>query len=165
MPNDFDDLLQANRSWAADFAHEGTPGVAGAGVAILTCMDSRIDPLALLGLGIGDAKVVRNPGGQASPEAMEALVLAANLLQADRIMVIPHTRCAMGSATLEEMRQRVSDAAGQDASWQPFSVVADQRARLVDDVHRIAAHPLVGAGVKVGGFIYDVDTGLLEQVV
>ena len=165
MANDFDDLLEANRSWAADFSHEGTPGVAGAGVVILTCMDSRIDPLAILGLGIGDAKVVRNPGGQASPEAMEALVLAANLLQAHRIMVIPHTRCAMGSATLEEMRQRVSDAAGQDASWQEFSVVSDQRARLADDVHRIAAHPLIGEGVTVGGFVYDVDTGLLEQVV
>ncbi|MGN6780430.1 MAG: beta-class carbonic anhydrase [Marmoricola sp.] len=165
MAENFDDLLEANRSWAADFAHEGTPGVAGAGVAILTCMDSRIDPLAILGLGVGDAKVVRNPGGQASPEAMEALVLAATLLKADRIMVVPHTRCAMGSATLEEMRQRVSDAAGQDASWQPFSVVADQRARLTDDVHRIKAHPLIGDDVLVGGFVYDVDTGLLEQVV
>ena len=165
MTNAFDDLLDANRRFADGFAHNWTPGVAGAGVAILTCMDSRIDPLAILGLGIGDAKVVRNPGGQATPEAMEALVLAATLLKADKIMVVPHTRCAMASSTLEEMRERVAAATGQDPSWQPFSVVSDQRARLVDDVRRVAAHPLIGEGVTVGGFVYDVDTGLLEQVV
>jgi len=77
---------------------------------------------------------------------------------------VPHTRCAMASSTLEEMRERVGASAGQDVSWQTFSVVSDQRAALADDVHKVRAHPLVPDTVEVGGFVYDVDTGRLEQL-
>jgi carbonic anhydrase len=71
----------------------------------------------------------------------------------------------MASSTLEEVRERVGNSAGQDASWQTFSMVSDQRAALRDDVHKVRAHPLIPDTVLVGGFVYDVDTGLLEQVV
>ena len=165
MAHDFDDLLTANQAYAETFALAGFDGVAHAGVAIVTCMDSRIDPLRLVGLSPGDAKIFRNPGGRVTPQALEALVLGVHLLRVERILVVPHTRCAMASSTLEELRERVSESAGQDASWQTFGVVTDQREALADDVHKVRAHPLIPGSVAVGGFLYDVDTGLLDQLV
>ncbi len=161
MP-DFDDLIAANRDFAAHFALSGFDGVAHAGVAIVTCMDSRIDPLGMVGLKPGDAKIFRNPGGRITPQALEALVLGTHLLGVHRILVVPHTRCAMASNTEEELRARVSESAGQDASWQSFHVVGDQLEALADDVAKIRPHPLIPESTLVGGFVYDVDTGLLE---
>jgi carbonic anhydrase len=162
----FDDLLEANRTYAAtDFTTGGFDGIAHAGVAIVTCMDSRIDPLMLLGLKPGDAKIFRNPGGRVTANALEALVLGVHLLGVERILIVPHTRCAMASNTEAELRERVGASAGQDASWQGFHVIEDQRAALMADVRAVRSHPLIGDQVAVGGFIYDVDTGLLEQLV
>lgn len=161
----FADLLAANRHFAGSFALAGFDGVARAGVAVVTCMDSRIDPLGMVGLEPGDAKIFRNPGGRVTPQALEALVLGVHLLNVRRILVVPHTRCAMASASLDELRARVGESAGQDASWQTFGVVEDQRAALADDVRVVRSHPLIPESVAVGGFIYDVDTGLLERVV
>ena len=163
MTDAFDDLLAANRTYAETFDLGGFDGVAHAGIAIVTCMDSRIDPLNMLGLSAGDAKIFRNPGGRVTSAALEALVLGVHLLNVQRILVVPHTRCAMASATLEELRERVGESAGQDASWQTFGVVADQKAALEDDVRRVRSHPLIPGTVAVGGFVYDVDTGLLSQ--
>jgi carbonic anhydrase len=163
VPPPFDDLLAANRKFAETFGLSGFDGVAHAGVAVVTCMDSRIDPLGMLGLQPGDAKIFRNPGGRVTEQALEALVLGVHLLNVDRILVVPHTRCAMAGSTLEELRSRVGASAGQDASWQSFGVVADQEAALADDVRKVRTHPLIPASVEVGGFLYDVDTGLLEQ--
>jgi carbonic anhydrase len=160
---DFEDLIAANREFAADFELGGFDGVAHAGVAIVTCMDSRIDPLRMLGLSAGDAKIFRNPGGRVTEAALEALVLGTHLLGVDRILVIPHTRCAMASSTEQELRDRIGASAGQDASWARFHVVEDQLASLAEDVAKVRAHPLVPARVLVGGFVYDVDTGLVEQ--
>ena len=165
MAHDFDDLLEANKKFAASFDSSGFDGVAHAGIAIVTCMDSRIVPLDMLGLSLGDAKIFRNPGGRVTPQALEALVLGTHLLRVERILVVPHTRCAMASATLDELRERVGRSAGLDASWQPFNVVEDQRGALEDDVRKVRAHPLIPDSVAVGGFLYDVDTGLLEQLV
>jgi carbonic anhydrase len=159
----FDDLLAANKEFAADFTLGGFDGIAHAGIAIVTCMDSRIDPLAMLGLKAGDAKIFRNPGGRVTPQALEALVLGVHLLNVERILVVPHTRCAMTSATEQELRERVGASAGTDASWQSFHVVEDQIAALQDDVQKVRSHPLIPESVLVGGFLYDVDTGLLDQ--
>jgi carbonic anhydrase len=159
----FDDLLAANREFAADFDLAGFDGVAHAGVALVTCMDSRIDPLRMLGLKAGDAKILRNPGGRVTPDAMEALVLAVHLLNVNRVLVVPHTRCAVASNTEQELRERVSASAGTDATWQPIHVITDQVASLEEDVRKVRTHPLVPDTVEVGGFLYDVDTGLLEQ--
>jgi carbonic anhydrase len=128
-------------------------------------MDSRIDPLRMLGLEHGDAKIFRNPGGRVTPQALEALVLGVHILGVDRILVIPHTRCAMASATERELRAKVGQSAGVDASWQRFSVVHDQVDALRQDVAAVRTHPLVGDRALVGGFLYDVDTGLLKPVV
>jgi len=161
--DDFADLLAANATYAESFHEGGFDGVARAGVAIVTCMDSRIVPLAMLGLGLGDAKIFRNPGGRVTPQALEALVLGAHLLGVERVLVIPHTRCAMASATEAELHERVSESAGVDATWQPFHVVPDQLAALAEDVERVRSHPLIPERVKVGGFLYDVDTGRLTR--
>jgi carbonic anhydrase len=160
---DFDDLIAANRAFAADFGLGGFDGVAHAGIAIVTCMDSRIDPLRMLGLEHGDAKIFRNPGGRVTPQALEALVLGVHLLGVDRILVVPHTRCAMATHTEAELRTRVGESAGVDASWQQFGVVDDQLRALEEDVTRVRSHPLIPDTVLVGGFMYDVDTGLLTQ--
>ncbi|GAA4720456.1 carbonic anhydrase [Nocardioides conyzicola] len=159
----FDDLLAANREFAASFDLAGFDGVAHAGVAIVTCMDSRIDPLRMLGLKAGDAKIFRNPGGRVTPQALEALVLGVHLLKVERVLVVPHTRCAVASNTEAELREKVGASAGIDASWQPFPVVLDQVAALGEDVQKVRSHPLVPDSIEVGGFLYDVDTGLLEQ--
>ena len=164
MTNDFDDLLEANRQFADDFALAGFDGVAHAGVALVTCMDSRIDPLGMLGLKPGDAKIFRNPGGRVTSAALEALILAVHLLNVDRILVVPHTRCAMASATEHELQERISQSSGQDASWQSFGVVEDQEAALREDLAKVRSHPLIPDSVKVGGFVYDVDTGLLQPI-
>ena len=161
--DEFDDLLAANREFADHFTLSGFDGVAHAGIALVTCMDSRIDPLRMLGLEPGDAKIFRNPGGRVTEAALEALVLGVHLLGVERILVIPHTRCAMASATQDELRARVGESAGQDASWQTFGVVEDQEAALQDDVRMVRSHPLIPDTVAVGGFLYDVDTGLLHQ--
>ena len=165
MSDAFEDLITANRTYADTFTMGGFDGVAHAGVAIVTCMDSRIDPLRLVGLQPGDAKIFRNPGGRVTPQALEALVLGVHLLGVRRVLVVPHTRCAMASSSLEEIRERVTASAGVDASWQTFGVVEDQLAALRDDVHVVRSHPLIPDSVAVGGFVYDVDTGLLDHVV
>ena len=164
MNQDFDDLLEANRRFASDFKLAGFDGVARAGVAIVTCMDSRIDPLGMVGLKPGDAKIFRNPGGRVTPQALEALILASHLLNVDRILVVPHTRCAMASASEHELQERVGQSSGQDASWQTFGVVADQHEALREDVAKVLAHPLIPDTVRVAGFLYDVDSGLLEPL-
>jgi carbonic anhydrase len=160
---DFDDLIAANRAFAEDFDLGGFDGVAHAGIAIVTCMDSRIDPLRMLGLHHGDAKIFRNPGGRVTPQALEALVLGVHLLGVERILVVPHTRCAMATHSEAELRRRVGESAGADASWQHFDVIEDQLAALDEDVATVRAHPLIPDTVLVGGFLYDVDTGLLQS--
>jgi carbonic anhydrase len=160
---DFDDLLAANREFAETFDMAGFDGIAHAGVAIVTCMDSRIAPLAMVGLKPGDAKIFRNPGGRVTEQALEALVLGVHLLNVKRILVIPHTRCAMTANSERDLRQQITESAGVSADWQMFSVVTDQLRALEDDIQAIRAHPLIPDSIRVGGFMYDVDTGLLEQ--
>ena len=88
-----------------------------------------------------------------------------HLLGVERVLVVPHTRCTMASSSDRELRAKISAASGLDASWQSFDVVADQLAALADDVNRVRAHPLIPDRVLVGGFVYDVDTGLISRQV
>ena len=160
----FNDLLEANRDYAQDFEHGGFDGIARAGVAILTCMDSRIEPLEMVGLHIGDVKILRSPGGRVSTSMMTGLVLSVQLLQVDRIMIIPHTKCAMASGTDEDLRQTISERSGMDTTWLDFGTTQDQVQRLHHDVRAVRNHPLIKDRAEVGGFMYDVDTGLLDQL-
>jgi carbonic anhydrase len=161
----FADLLEANDRYASDNELSGFDGIARAGIAIITCMDSRIEPLQMLGLTHGDAKIFRNPGGRVTDAALEALVLGVHLLGVERVLVIPHTRCAMTRFSENELREKITELSGQDAWWQHFHVVPDQHAALVEDVHRVTSHPLIQGRAQVGGFLYDVDTGRLAQLV
>jgi carbonic anhydrase len=163
MSGPFDDLLAANDHYRESFALGGFDGVARAGVAIVTCMDSRIDPLGMVGLKPGDAKIFRNPGGRITPEALTAIVLGVHLLSVERVLIVPHTRCAMASASEQELHRRLSAKTGVDTTWLPLGTVPDQRTALREDVEKVRAHPLVPGRVSVGGFMYDVDTGGLQQ--
>ena len=160
---DFDDLLAANREFAADFDLGGFDGVAHAGVAIVTCMDSRIDPLRMLGLQPGDAKIFRNPGGRVTPAGARGAGARRPPARRRADPGRPPHPLRDGRNTEAELRERVGESAGQDASWQHFHVVADQVAALEEDVAKVRSHPLIPDTVAVGGFLYDVDTGLLEQ--
>ena len=163
MSGTFDDLLAANAEFAARFDLTGFDGVARAGVAVVTCMDSRIDPIGMIGLRPGDAKVLRNPGGRADDQAMIALILSVHLLGVERILVVPHTRCAMavGEAALQSRMREACDA----VVLPTFGAVEDQLGALRDDVSRVREHPLIPDSVTVGGFLYDVDTGRLSHKV
>ena len=161
----FDDLLDANRAYAENFELGGFDGVARSGVAVVTCMDSRIDPLRMIGLSAGDAKILRNPGGRVTDQVLVALVLGATLLKVDRVLVIEHTRCAMASSSEDELRARVGSEVGTDASWMSLGVIDDQESAIKADVAKVRSHPLISDHVEVGGFLYDVDTGLLSQVI
>lgn len=163
MP-DFDDLLGANQSYAKTFDLAGFDGIAHAGVAMVTCMDSRIDPLRMIGLNPGDAKILRNPGGRVTDQALVALVLGVTLLQVKRILIVEHSRCAMATSTEAELKKRVGESAGQDASWMTLGAITDQKNTVTADVLRVTSHPLISEDILVGGFIYDVDSGLLERV-
>lgn len=161
---DFDDLLAANRTFADRFNLSGFDGIAHAGVAMVTCMDSRIDPLRMIGLAPGDAKILRNPGGRVTDQALVALVLGVTLLEVNRILIVEHTSCAMASSTEAELQRRIGESVGEDASWMTLGVIDDQFETIRDDVQRVRSHPLIGEEVLVGGFLYDVETGLMQPV-
>jgi carbonic anhydrase len=164
VPSQFDDLVAANRRYAETFDMQGLEGRARAGVAIVTCIDSRIDPLRMVGLRLGDAKVLRNPGGRITDEALGALILGSHLLGVNRVLIVPHTRCAVAMWTEGELQAEVGKSAGRNASWQTFGAVDDQVGALIRDLERVRTHELIPDTLVVSGFVYDVDTGLLTFV-
>ena len=162
--SDFDDLLEANRSYADDFEMTGFDGIARQGVLMVTCMDSRLDPLGMIGLQPGDAKFLRNPGGRVNDAELKAIVLSIAALNVTRVLIVEHTRCAMASSPEAELQAKIGKSTGTDASWLTLGVIDDQASALTNDVHKVKSHPLVPDTVMVGGFLYDVDSGLLKQI-
>ncbi len=160
----FDDLLQANLRYQQRFHDSGVEGKAAKGLAVLTCIDSRIDPLAMLGLRAGDAKIIRNAGARVTDDALRSLVLAANLLDVVRVCVVQHTDCAMVGKTEDEMRATVSAASGVDASGWDFLSSMDQMETLAADLGRIADCALLPEDLEVRGFLFDVRSGELSLV-
>lgn len=158
----FADILAANASYASRFRLGGLSPQAARGLAVLTCIDSRIEPLALLGLEPGDAKILRNAGARVTDDAVRSLVLAVSLLSVDRIAVIQHTRCKMTEANDADLRREISERTQQSAEGWVFHAIADQRETLIADVGIVRACPLIPDQVQVAGMIYDVDTGLLD---
>jgi carbonic anhydrase len=160
----FDDLLDANAAYAKTFAEAGLAPVAARGVAILTCFDSRIEPLRMLGLAKGDAKILRNAGARVTDDVLRTLVLATHLLGVDRVFVVPHTRCRMTESTEEDIHRVIQERAGVDTRSLEFRTERDQVGALRGDLVRIRAYPLLPRDLAVGGAIYDVDTGLLDPI-
>jgi len=160
----FDDLLEANRRYQSGFHEAGVDGRAARGLAVVTCIDSRIDPLAVFGLRTGDAKILRNAGARITDDVLRSLVLAVNLLDVHRIAVVQHTDCAVIGSTDDELRARVADARGADASGWEFLAGRDGPAILRADVERIRNCKLLPADLEVGGFVFDVRTGALTPL-
>jgi carbonic anhydrase len=160
----FDDLLDANREYTRVYRNSDLTGRARRGLAVLTCMDSRLDPLAMFGLQAGDAKIIRNAGARVTDDALRSLVLATNLLDVRRICVVPHTDCAMSGTSEDAMRARIEQASGESAAEWTFLTVPDQAATLRADLERIRECPLVPADVEVGGLLFDVRTGQLLPI-
>lgn len=158
----FDDVLRANAVYAERFTDSGRPGRAARGLAIVTCMDSRISPLRMLGLSEGDAKILRNAGARVTGDVLRTLVLAVHLLGVDRVMIVAHTDCRMTSVTDAQVHRAIADRVGIDTRSLGFQTIADQRATLSDDVQRVRSLPYLPVGIPVLGCIYDVRTGRLE---
>ena len=159
-----DDILAANEAYVDNFQHERLVGRAAKGLAILTCMDCRIDPLALGGLSLGDVKVVRNAGAQLDETSTHDLVLASHLLDVNRILILPHTRCAMTTATDAQIRAVIEMSSGVKASDLEIRAINDQNQTLVDSVRELRSNPHLKEGCSVHGGIYDVDTGRIKII-
>jgi carbonic anhydrase len=164
VPGDpFADVLAANKAYAHGFQLEGLEARAAKGLAVLTCMDSRIEPLTMLGLAPGDAKILRNAGARVTDDVLRTLVLALYLLGVDRAMVVAHTKCRMAAEDEDDVHAAVRDAGGPDTRSLAFLVASDQEATVREDVQRIRSWPYL-TQLQVGGFLYDVDTGRLTQL-
>ena len=159
----FDDVLAANAAYAEGFAHAGLEPRAARGLAVITCMDSRIEPLTMLGLRPGDAKIMRNAGARVTDDVLRSLVLATYLLGVERAMVIAHTKCRMTEGTESDVRAAVLAAGGPPTDDLEYLVVGDQVATLRADVQRARSSPYLER-LAVGGFLYDVDTGSITQL-
>ena len=165
FPRDaFADVLSANDQYAATFHELGMTGRAARGLAVVTCMDSRIDPLRVVGMESGDAKILRNAGARVTEDVLRTLVLGTYLLNVDRVLVMPHTRCKMASGTEEDIHALIRTQFGVDTRSMEFRTTLDQRAALQVDLVRIRTFPLLPRHVVVAGAMYDVDTGLLTPV-
>lgn len=163
MDDTFDDLIESNRRYA-NSAPRNFDGYAHAGVAVVTCMDSRLQPLEMIGLFLGEAKILRTPGGHVTQDALAGCILGVDLLQVNRILVVSHSKCAIASGDDADLARRVGEATGLDATGYHFDADPDQAGRLRADVKLLAEHPLIAGRAAVGGFHYDVETGLLERV-
>ena len=165
FPTDgFADALEANKEYVAAFKYSELTGRAAKGLAIVTCMDSRINPLSVVGMRSGDAKILRNAGARVTDDVLRTLVLASYLLGVNRVLVMPHTDCRMASADEATIHATIKDQYGVDTRSLEFRTVSDQRAALAVDVTRIRTYPLLQKGVSVAGAIYNVSTGQLEPV-
>ena len=160
----FDDLIAANTAYAEGFSLGGLDPSAARGLCVLTCMDSRIEPLAALGLRPGDAKILRNGGARVTDDVLKALIVAVHLLGVDRLIVMAHTECRLGSGTEEELHAALDRSGAPDTSALTFGASPDQRETLRADVERVRSSPFL-AGLDSGGFVYDVHSGRLEHVV
>jgi len=161
----FADLFAGNELYAAIEHEVVESGVARRGLAILTCIDSRIDPLAVFGLEPGDAKILRNAGARVTDDVVRSLALAVAALGVTRVAVVQHTDCKMTSASAAELTKAVEVATGvTHPDFEPLAI-AHQEQVLADDVAVLRASPLIPAGVAVGGLVYDLHSGRLTTIV
>lgn len=176
------EVLTANQRYASNFGNKGSlPMPPGRHFAILTCMDARLDPAQYAGLAEGDAHVIRNAGGRASDDAIRSLVISYKLLGTREWFVIHHTDCGMETFTDEVMRKLLRSSlktASVDASgWHDaggggspegehisWLTIPNQEQSVLEDVQRIRNHPLVPGNIPIYGYIYDVKSGKLVEV-
>jgi carbonic anhydrase len=158
------EFLAANAQYVESFDKGQLPMPPSRKVAVLTCMDARLDPAKALGLAEGDAHVIRNAGGRASDDALRSLIISEQLLGTQEIVVIHHTDCGMLTFTNDQLREQLADGFGADASAIDFLAFTDVAQSVRDDIATIRRATFIPDDIPVSGFIYEVTTGRLVPV-
>ena len=158
-----DDLLKNNERHAAAFTKGDLPMPPGKKVAVLACMDARLDVHKILGLEEGDAHVVRNAGGVATDDAIRSLVISQRLLGTEEIILIHHTDCGMLTFRDDEVKRQIQDETGIRPAF-ALEAFPDLEEDVRQSVARIMASPFIPRKSSVRGFVYDVRSGRLSEV-
>ena len=159
-----DELVTANEAYASEFSKGDLPAPPGRRFAVVTCMDARLDPAKFLGLEEGDAHVIRNAGGLVTDDALRSLVISHWLLGTQEALVIAHSDCGMLTFTNDDLREKLADEAGADASAVDFHPFPDLDESVQASVRRIAESPLLPESFGASGFVYDVRSGQIREV-
>jgi carbonic anhydrase len=159
-----DELLENNAAYAASFDKGDLPMPPGRKVAVLACMDARLNPYGALGLQEGDAHVIRNAGGVVTDDAIRSLAISQRLLGTEEIILIHHTDCGMLTFTDDEFKRSIQEDVGIKPEWAAESF-ADLDEDVRQSIARIQASPFIPRKDSVRGFVYDVATGKLREVV
>jgi len=157
------EFLQANAAYAANFQKGDLPLPPGRKVAVLACMDARLDPARVLGLEEGDAHVIRNAGGRAA-DALRSLVISEQLLGTNTIVIVHHTDCGMLTFTNEHIHTKIKQELHADADHIAFLPFSDLEQSVRDDVAFLRNSSLIPQSIEIVGFIYDVKSGKLLPV-
>jgi carbonic anhydrase len=158
-----DELLRANREYAESFDRGDLPMPPARRFVVVTCMDARIDPTKILGLGLGDAHVLRNAGAIVNDDMLRSLVISRWMQDTEEVFVIGHTGCGMVGFTNDTLRARLREETGADASEIDFEAFPDVEESVRASVARIAESPYL-QGVTANGWVYDVESGALREV-
>jgi len=159
-----DEVLERNRSFAAVFTEGDAPGLPKLPLVVLTCMDGRVQPARFLGLGVGDAHVVRNAGGRATDDALRSIIVSTQLLGTRECMVIHHTDCGMQTFTNDDVHRKLAAETGASADDIDFMPFTDLAASAQVDARTIRGNPLLPTNLGVTAWIYDVASGSLDEV-
>jgi carbonic anhydrase len=159
-----DELLDNNAAYAADFGAKGELPVPPARkVAVVTCMDARINVYGALGLAEGDAHVIRNAGGVVSDDAIRSLAISQRLLGTEEIVLIHHTGCGMLTFTDDDFRASIEQDTGIRPAW-AAEAFGDLDGDVRQSIARVNASPFIPHKDSVRGFVYEVETGRLREV-
>ena len=158
-----DDLLKNAESYAEGFDKGDLPMPPGKKVAVLACMDARLDPNGVLGLSEGDAHVIRNAGGVVTDDAIRSLAISQRLLGTEEIVLIHHTDCGMLTFKDDAFKQQIADETGIKPEWAAESF-SDLEEDLRQSLARVKASPFIPKKDAVRGFVYEVESGRLREV-
>jgi carbonic anhydrase len=158
-----DQLLENAESYAESFDKADLALPPARRIAIVACMDARLNPHALLGLEEGDAHVIRNAGGVITDDEIRSLAISQRLLGAEEIMLIHHTDCGMLTFTDDELRREIQDETGVKPGW-AAEAFDDLEEDVRQSIARIEASPFIPRKDKIRGFVYEVETGRVREV-
>jgi carbonic anhydrase len=161
----FDDLLAANRQYARSFALQDIPGRAAKGFGLVTCIDSRIEPLTMLGLHPGDAKILRNAGGRVTPDVLRSLVLATTFLGVTHVAVMHHTDCALARGGEAQLRSGLSEKQTANSEGWDFLTMGDPDEALAHDVDAVRTCEVLPDGIRIEGWRYNVQSGVVDRII
>ncbi|MFW6174770.1 MAG: beta-class carbonic anhydrase [Chloroflexota bacterium] len=160
----FNEMLEANKCYAAEFDQGELPAPPARRVAVITCMDARLHPEKFLGLSLGDAHVIRNAGGRVSEDAIRSLVISEQLLTTNEIVVIHHTGCGMMILCNEDLNRKVRDELGVDTSGKDWMLFDALEQGVRDDIEALRRSELIPDSITIHGAIYEVETGRVREV-